>query len=1041
MIKFQYIFQCVLALLCFGVQAQKSVLPTVKVQNETNAKPMQLQELSVDILVMGQTALTTLDMTFYNPNSRVMEGEFEFPLSDGQEVSRFALDINGKLREGVVVDKAEGRKAFEEIVRRGVDPGLLEKTEGNNFRARVYPMPAQGSRRIVIAFEQELGSKDGEDYYFLPIAEGVHLKKFSLRTEVISRLVKADIKNSLSLDFKQSRSSLISEVSKTDFKLDKNIALRFPKVEKPQLLTATEGGTTYFYGNISPTSQKVAIRPVPKRIGILWDNSSSAQRRDLKKEFALLEAYFKELKNVSVELTTFNIRTSTPKIFEVKDGNWAALKAHLEALTYDGATDGNAMQFNPKNDQTLLFTDAIFNFGSKEFNLSEVVKSLKSPVDVVNSSVIAATDKMRYLSASTGGSFVNLATEETSEAVKALLSQPYHFLGYTVKSGKVANVYPEKGAPVAAHFTFAGELLTDEATLVLSFGYNHKTLETTEVTLKKAALEAESPQLRALLRRVWAEKKIAQLRLEGTDSKKIDEVGRAYGIVTEGNSLIVLETVEDYLRYKIVPPEELQKEYYHRLDTEKKNKEDREKEVIKRIIGLSNEQSSWWNTTFPKEGSKPQKKENEEERVVEVAMMRSSEAHRDSSHSNIAVRGSRSITPEREEAAELSEVVVTGNAPKRVQAMMGSVTTAKKSNSSKKVKSRSNRTPAPAVVEDIQVVDNANVADDEVSDFNYYRGNVYKEETSNKAGKVVVRTASGEIQLNAYNPDTPYLKVMEYAEADKALDTYHRLKKEYGNTPSFYVDVADYFFKKGNREQAILVISNLAELGLEDAQLLRVLGYKLSAYTAKAEAVNTFRKVLKIREEEPQSYRDLGLALADEGQYDEAVKTLYHVVTHNWDSRFHAVQLIVMNEINDLIMRHKGINTSFIDKALLKKEPVDVRVVLTWDTDNSDMDLWVFDPEGEKCYYGHRNTYLGGKLSNDITRGYGPEEFMLKKAPKGKYKVSVNYYGNHSQKQLLPVSLRVTFFTGYGTPQEKKQEVTLRLSNNKDVYEVGMFEF
>ncbi|WP_314894215.1 VIT domain-containing protein, partial [uncultured Capnocytophaga sp.] len=103
-------------LFSIGATAQKIILPQVKVSQEDNAKPMQLQDLSVDILVVGQTAVTTMEMTFYNPNSRVMEGEFEFPLFDGQQVSRFALDIDGKLREGVVVDKALGRKAFEEIV-------------------------------------------------------------------------------------------------------------------------------------------------------------------------------------------------------------------------------------------------------------------------------------------------------------------------------------------------------------------------------------------------------------------------------------------------------------------------------------------------------------------------------------------------------------------------------------------------------------------------------------------------------------------------------------------------------------------------------------------------------------------------------------------------------------------------------------------------------------------------------------------------------------------------------------------------------------
>ena len=300
---------------------------------------------------------------------------------------------------------------------------------------------------------------------------------------------------------------------------------------------------------------------------------------------------------------------------------------------------------------------------------------------------------------------------------------------------------------------------------------------------------------------------------------------------------------------------------------------------------------------------------------------------------------------------------------------------------------------------------------------------------------------TGSIALNAYNPDTPYLKVMEYADEAKAVETYYKLKEEYGSTPSFYADVADYFFKKGNKEQAILVISNLAELGLDDPQLLRMLGYKLSSYGAKKEAVQVFRKVAELREEEPQSFRDLGLALSDDAQYNEAVKTLYKVVTGVWSSRFGDVQLVTMNDINSLIARHKGINTSYIDKRLLKKEPVDVRVVLSWDTDNCDMDLWVTDPKNEKCDYSNKLTYLGGKISEDVTQGYGPEEFMLKKAVKGKYKVQVDYFGTSSQKQLMPVSLRIIFYTHYGTPQQKQQETTVRLSNAKEVIEVGTFEF
>lgn len=966
--KIKHFLSSTALLLPLVITAQKSVVPEVKVVNERNANPMVLQDLSIDILVIGQTAVTTMEMTFYNPNSRVMEGEFQFPLADGQQVSRFALDINGKMREGVVVDKALGRKAFEDIVRRGVDPGLLEKTEGNNFKARVYPMPAKGTRRVLIAFEQELHDRDGQDYYFLPITANTTLKNFKVRTEVVSRFVKADIQNSLQLDFKQARNSYISEVSQQNFALNQNIALTFPKIEKPQTISATKGNKTYCYGNIALATAQPKNRPTPKEIGLLWDASHSAANRDRAKEFAFLESYFKEVKDVKVVLSSFNIRSDKPLSFEVKNGNWQALKSHLESLPYDGATDGNAIDFNLKTDEILLFSDGIFNFGSKDFSVKEVVKQAKTPITVVNASAVANTPKMQYLANTTGGSFIDLTTLTTEQALIVARTVPFQLLNIEVKNGKITNIFPQKGTTISkGNFTLSGELQTKEASLILSFGYPKNVIVQKEIHF--AANPDASGSEFDLLRRIWAEKQIAQLEREGAEQKQIDAVGREYSIVTEGNSLIVLETVEDYVRYRITPPKELQMEYSKRLANQEKLKEDSAKRILDRVIEQSEKQSKWWNTQYPLKDTKPKKNQDEEYLLQEAVVMSVSSPTRQE------VRRANRRVLAVEETADSNAMVMERSAKEKID---------------------DNTTSAP--------------------------------------------TPSSKIELNAYNPDTPYLKVMEYTEYAKAVETYYKLKKEYGNTPSFYVDVADYFFKKGNREQAILVVSNLAELGLDDPQLLRVLGYKLSRYNAKKEAVQVFQKIAVIRPEEPQSFRDLGLALAEDAQYNEAAKNLYRVVTNEWSSRFGDVQLVTLNDLNSLIARHQGIDVSYIDKRLLKKEPVDVRVVLSWDTDNCDMDLWVTDPKDEKCYYQNTLTYLGGKISRDVTQGYGPEEFMLKKAENGKYKVQVDYFGTHSQKQLMPVSLRITFYTHFGTPQQKQEETTVRLSNAKEVIEVGAFQ-
>src|SRR5688500_10949765 len=87
--------------------------------------PVRLQSVRVDTEIAGGLALTRVEMLFFNPNGRILEGELQFPLLDGQSIAGFALDIDGRLREAVPVDKSRGQAVFEDITRQRIDPALL----------------------------------------------------------------------------------------------------------------------------------------------------------------------------------------------------------------------------------------------------------------------------------------------------------------------------------------------------------------------------------------------------------------------------------------------------------------------------------------------------------------------------------------------------------------------------------------------------------------------------------------------------------------------------------------------------------------------------------------------------------------------------------------------------------------------------------------------------------------------------------------------------------------------------------------------------
>ena len=84
-------------------------------------------------------------------------------------------------------------------------------------------------------------------------------------------------------------------------------------------------------------------------------------------------------------------------------------------------------------------------------------------------------------------------------------------------------------------------------------------------------------------------------------------------------------------------------------------------------------------------------------------------------------------------------------------------------------------------------------------------------------------------------------------------------------------------------------------------------------------------------------------------------------------------------------------------------------------------------------------TKMGGLISEDCTQGYGPEEFMLKKALPGVYKVEVDYYGHSRQTITGKVALMVSIFSKFGTHEQQEKQVVLRLKDIQDRTAVAEF--
>ncbi len=308
---------------------------------------------------------------------------------------------------------------------------------------------------------------------------------------------------------------------------------------------------------------------------------------------------------------------------------------------------------------------------------------------------------------------------------------------------------------------------------------------------------------------------------------------------------------------------------------------------------------------------------------------------------------------------------------------------------------------------------------------------------------------------------------MKAVPADKAYGVFLEQRKSFGKSPAFYLDCGDYFQRIGQHELAVRVLTDVAALKLADARLLRVAAHRLQQIGELEIAIDLFDKVLKMRPEEPQSHRDLALALADRADaladmppdaadrdsgrmasdYARALDLLNQVLVGRWD-RFQEIELPCLMEANRIIAKVARLKQAGaiadvpvpLDPRFVKNLECDLRVVMTWDADNTDIDLWVTEPSGEKCYYQHNRTTIGGMLSRDFTDGYGPEEYCLRKLMAGKYAIQANYYGSRQQELTGPCTVQATVYTDFGRPTEKKQSLTLRLVEAKDVVDIGSVE-
>ena len=520
--------------LALGVGAEE--VPVVRpVDLRADEKPTTVEAWHVEARVGGVFATVTTAFTVRNPNARPLEGALEFPLPDGARVCGYALDIDGVMTDGVVVPKEKARVAFEKEVKKGVDPGLVEHLKGNAYRTRLYPIPAQGARRVCLVYVTPLAFAPNGDAALVLAMPRTRLGERTVSITVpmgngVPRPVLGGLGDAR---FAEAESVWRSATRETDVTPAEDVTVALPALPVRLVAVETHGAETWFAVNDRVPDLDRAKTSLPLTWRILWDASGSRSPRDLAAARAVLE---KLPENACYELIVFSCRAEKPVLCATR----AELLGRLDRCGADGGTDFAALadalrKGPPCENRTLLFTDGVDALAADGVDFGD-----NKPLALVS----GAVRDLAFLRRLCAGRVVDLSLRTPDEALAEIADPSPTLVG--VRGDGIAHVQGV-GQAARGRVTVLGRLVGETATVRLDYGGGRLS---EPVTIRRADARAGRT-----LATAWAASRVEDLSARADDhAAELLALGRRYGLASPATSLLVFERLEQWLDYDVEPP-------------------------------------------------------------------------------------------------------------------------------------------------------------------------------------------------------------------------------------------------------------------------------------------------------------------------------------------------------------------------------------------------------------------------------------------------------------------------------------------------------
>jgi hypothetical protein len=255
--------------------------------------------------------------------------------------------------------------------------------------------------------------------------------------------------------------------------------------------------------------------------------------------------------------------------------------------------------------------------------------------------------------------------------------------------------------------------------------------------------------------------------------------------------------------------------------------------------------------------------------------------------------------------------------------------------------------------------------------------------------------------------------------------------------------------KAGSAPDAICVLSGIVEMFPGDTSIARDVADQARAWGLDGQAYYLLKRVARQRPWEPQTFPALGETLAKLGKTDLAMVYYELAMASEQTGRFGEFKRIAALDyirlLREVSAGTRGSEMASFAQGRMKElseqygpQEADLMVAVSWTTDSTDVDLHIIEPNGEHCFYQHRQTEQGGYLTTDVTQGYGPEMYVLTNALPGDYKIYVHYFSSNRNRAGTRTRVLATVYENWGKPNERVSRRVLELDENKEDHGIAV---